>query len=228
MVHSPDGPTRPPASAPPALLTRNSVLAAAAFVAVLASSAVVVQTSRAAFTAQTTNDANSFMAGTLALSHDAPTSSRFAVSGWVPGDTATECIEVTYTGTASTSSGVRLFAAGLVDVDGAADSGAAARLSDDLDLTIAVYAAGQTCATASPTATVLYGAGTPSGADGTIAGLAAGHTGYANALVSGWTPTTSPETRAFRITATLGADTADDAQGDSATVDFVWEIQAGA
>jgi len=203
------------------------VVSFAAFVAVLLVSGLVLTTSRAAFTAQTVNDNNSFAAGSLALTHDAPTSTRFNASGWVPGDSATECFNVTYSGDASSNSGVRLFAANLTDVDGASDIGAAATLSDDLDVVVDVYAAGETCATGVPTTTTVYTSGTPVGSNGTLGGFAANHTGYVDGIDPSWIPAGTPETRAFRIQVTLGADTANDAQGDSATVDFVWEIQAG-
>lgn len=206
---------------------KSQFVAIAAFLAVLLVSAMVLTTSRAAFTAQSVNDNNSFAAGSLNLTHDAPTSARFNAVGWVPGDSTTECFDVTYTGTAASNSGVRLFASNLVDTDGGADAGAAATLSDDLDVVVEVFAATETCATGVPTPTAIYTSGTPVGSDGTLANLAATHTGYASALDPSWTPAGSPETRAFRITVTLGADTANDAQGDSATVDFAWEIQAG-
>lgn len=199
---------------------RFRAVAVAAFVGILLSSGLVLRTSRAAFTAQTANDDNSFVAGALNLTHDAPTSARFAVSGWLPGDTATECFDVTYTGTARTNSGVRMFVTNLVDVDGGADAGDAARLSDDLDVRVEVLGPGNSCNAASPAVTGLYG-------PGTLAALAASATGYADALDPGWTPAASPEARGFRVTVTLGADTPNDAQGDAATVDLVWEVQAG-
>lgn len=227
-MNTPNGYTpQPVRTAIPMSAIRFNTVAVAAFIAVIITSGLVLQTSRAAFTAQTTNDANSFAAGALTLTHDAPTSSRFSVSGWVPGDTATRCIEVEYTGTASSNSGVRFFAANLVDVDGAADAGAAAKLSDDLDVVVSIYAATETCLTGAPTVTTIYNSTTPAASAGTLEALAANHTGYANGLNPAWTPAASPEMRAFRIVVTLGADTADNAQGDSATVDFTWEIQAG-
>lgn len=199
---------------------RNNVVAAAALISVLLASFLVMRTSRAAFTAQTTNDANSFAAGALALTHDAPTSARFSASGWVPGDSQEECFDVTYTGTASSNSGIRLFAANLNDVDGGGGgTGAALQLSDDLDVVITILDPGETCATPAPTATGLF--------SDTLQAMAANHTGYADGIDPTWTPAGSPETRAFVVTVTLGADTADDAQGDSATVDLTWEIQAG-
>jgi hypothetical protein len=42
---------------------------------------------------------------------------------------------------------------------------------------------------------------------------------------STWKPLVNGEIRAFEFTWTLGTDTAGDAQGDAAQVDFVWELQ---
>src|SRR3954463_2091596 len=80
-----------------------------ALVAVAVSGALVLSATNAAFTATTTNPGNAAAAGTVALSDDDAGNALFALSNLKPGDTTTECITVTYTG--SLGSQLRMYAA---------------------------------------------------------------------------------------------------------------------
>ena len=82
---------------------RTGLRAALAVVplAILASGALVYQASSAAFTASTSTGANSWTAGTVALTNDSSGALLFNVSGIKPGPattSTTKCVNVSYTG----------------------------------------------------------------------------------------------------------------------------------
>ncbi len=197
----------------------------AAIISLLVVSLFVYRGSYAAFTDYTDNQGNAWAAGTVTLVNDPDgdgtfgnaTTAEFDESGLIPGDSNSGCIDVRFDGSIAAASltTVALYTANLSDTDGGGDSGDAAKLSDDLDVAVNVYDAGETCATASPTRTEIRSA----------VPLDQLPTAFASGVDSGWTPASAGEVRAFEFTWTLGADTANDAQGDSADVDFVWEIQ---
>lgn len=198
-------------------MTRTTKVQLLAVIAALALvSTMVLRTSSAAFSGTTENAGNAWDAGTVTLTDDDGGSALFTASGMVPGDSSTQCIEVTYTGTVDTS-GTAFYVSTYTDSDGASDTGAKAQLSDDLDVDVLMGALGSTCspwsgvgATTLHSATALQSLPATYGAGGTA-----------------WTPTAAVDTtRAFQITVTLGADTANDAQGDGATATFMWEAQS--
>lgn len=203
---------------------RPAMAAASGVIALALVSALVVRTSEAAFTATTNNTDNSFAAGSLALTNDhdgdgryaASTTAEFAVTDLAPGDSGAGCIDVRYGGTLTGADlgNVAFYVANVNDTDGGAGAG---QLSGDLDVVVAVHDAGETCTTAVGAATVVQSS----------AALSAYPTTFAAGADSGWQPSASGEVRAFEFTWTLGADTTDGAQGDSVTVDFVWEVNAG-
>src|SRR4051812_33817710 len=78
-------------------------------VAVGVSGALVLSATNAAFTATTTNPGNAFAAGTVALSDDDAGNALFTLSNLKPGDSTTQCITVTYTGTLGAQ--LRMYAA---------------------------------------------------------------------------------------------------------------------
>lgn len=69
--------------------------------------AVATGTVYSAFTSTTSNASNTLAAGTVALSDNDSGSALFSLSNMKPGDSATKCIKVDYTGTVS--SNVRLY-----------------------------------------------------------------------------------------------------------------------
>lgn len=172
-------------------------------------SGIVLQVSSAAFTGSTDNTGNSWDAGTVTLTDDDAGSALFTATDQKPGDTATQCIEVTYGGSITPSAAVDLFAAVTETNDGTGNG-----LGDDLDVVVEVGAAGSSC--------LLFGLGGTEVYNGTLAGFNTS----ASALSTGWTPVVgglTPDTmRPFRFTVTLGADTPNDAQGDGADADFTW------
>lgn len=180
---------------------------------------LVLQTTSATFTDSTSSPGESWTAGTVVLDDNDGGTALFSVDGLVPGDTGSKCIEVTYSGSADPSA-VKLYVSALADTDGAGGDTAVAsgQLSDDLDLTVDLYAAGESCATGTPTTNVF---------SGTLNTFGTANTDYSSG-VGTWDPTASSDlTRAYNFTWTLGTDTADDAQGDGSTATFTWETQAG-
>lgn len=200
MNQTPTTPTAAPASrrSRRAMAYRAlALLASLGFVSVL-----VMTSSRAAFVDTTDNTSNSFSAGTVVLNDDDAGSVLFNVNNLAPGDTRTNCINVSYTG--SLTSNVHLYAA------------ASGALAPYLDVTIHAGSGGtyNDCAAFTPSGGALY--------TGTLANLAATRTNFANGL-TGYDGATNPSSRTYRIVVTLQDDNA--AQGLSATADFTWEAQ---
>lgn len=207
--------------------TRQELLVVllAGVLALLLVSALITRTSQAAFTARADSPGNQFVSGSMLLEGDhdgdgtfsATTGAEFNEVGMVPGDSGTGCIDVRYGGSvtdAADLTNVVFYVTDVVDTDGSGtDVGTAAQLSDDLDLTVSVNDG--TCAV--PGTTVASTAGTLASFDGDFT---------TSSWDTTWKPTTTGEVRAFEFTWTLGADTADDAQGDSAAVTLVWEVNS--
>lgn len=173
--------------------------------AVIAVGATVANTTRAAFNATTSNGSNSLTAGTVVLADDDASSVMFNLTGMKPGDTATKCVNVTYTG--SLTADVKLYGTvggtGLASyVDTVIDVGSGATGGSTLDCT------GFTLASNLHTNT-LANFGT------TNTNFTTGLTGFAGA--------TNPSTKSYRVKVTLQDN--NDAQGKSATVTFTWEAQ---
>lgn len=174
---------------------------------------LVLRTSSAAFTATTEEPGNAFETGAIALTDDGQVSAMFDVTGMLPGDTETRCVNVTYTGDVAPAdlAAVKVFAGGAqVDTDG---------LAAELDLQIRE--------------------GSGAAVSPSCAGFVAASTSYATAAFSTflaattyaagwgtWTPSGSPETRSYEIAVTLPADAPDTTQGDTLSdVEFVWELR---
>ena len=191
------------------LQRRAPVLAMA--VALLLVAMMVTRTSQAAFTATTDNTGNSFTAGTVVLSDDDSGAALFAVPTMSPGDTATGCIQVTYSGTITDPQAVKLYGGGYTDAGGS--------LSDYLELTVEEGTAGSTCASFTSGATIVNGSTLAAFNDTDSTDYASGD--------GTWTPTSTPEMRAYQVTVKLADATPNTEQGASTTdVAFVWEIQS--
>jgi len=139
----------------------------------------------------------------------------------VPGYTEKRCIEVTYNGTAALSK-VDLYAA--VTPAGAA---AGDTLADDLDVTVQIGPAASKCnLTDTGFTDVATGLSTVP-AESTVVNnkaLSSFGTELAPETMS-WVPNTSAKMRPFLFTVTLGNDTDNNAQGDSATATFTFRIR---
>ncbi|MEM1334859.1 MAG: TasA family protein [Actinomycetota bacterium] len=191
----------------PRLLTRRdrrrsgAIIAGAATLSAGAVSALVFTATNAAFSDTTDNGGNSFAAGTVVLSDDDSGTALFNVSGMVPGDTETECIEVEYEGTIVGADLDSLVLYGTSSGD----------LASELDLTVQRSAAGGDCTSFTSAATVYSGDLTSLGTT-----FAAGSAGL--------TPSAQNEVVAYQISVTLPAATPNSAQGDTATASFTWEV----
>jgi hypothetical protein len=184
----------------------------------LVSAGLVWQSSKAAFTATTDNPGNSWEAGTVTLDSDPGTAVFTTASKIKPDDPQSQCIDVTYQGNLATA-GVQLYASGKAESDGGSDG---AVLDTQLMMEIHIGDSDDTCATqGAATWTELTTAGTGDSID-----TLAGYTGWGDSLVTGWSPNTAGQSRAFLFTHELPTSgSVDLAQGDTATLTFVWETR---
>jgi len=176
--------------------------------ALLASSAVVYQASNAAFSAQTTNGTNNWASGSVTISDDDSGNALVNLSNLKPGDTATKCINVTYTG--SLAATVKLYTSASTDtglgqyLDFSIDEGTGATGGASLDCT------GFTLGSA------LFPAGT-------LSGFLTAKNSYPNG-VSTWAPAgASNAVKSYRFIWTLQDNNA--AQNKSASATFTWEAR---
>lgn len=72
-----------------------------------------------AYSTVTSNEGNTFTAGSITLTDNDSGSALFSVSGFVPGDVFQRCIQVNYASTGAVQSSVRLY--GTTSGDGLAD-----------------------------------------------------------------------------------------------------------
>lgn len=187
--------------------------AAAVPVALLASGALVFQSSSAAFSATTSNPANSWASGSVALTDDdggtSPTTgtAMFTATRLKPGSTGTKCIVVTSQGTVAST--LKLYASGVATTQA---------MSTYLNLNVEEGAGGSfgSCTGFTSASTTFTG---------TLAAFAA-KADYATAVGAYPLTGTPPETRSYRITYTLDAATPNTVQGGTAAATFVWETQS--
>jgi len=172
-------------------------------------SVVTITGSRAAFNDATDNSANSFTAGSIDLVDDDTGSAMFSVSNMMPGDTEVECIVVTYQGSITNPSAVKLYSGGYTD---SGDFG------DYLNLTIEEGSGGSfgDCSGFSANNTIESG--------GTLADFDSTHTNYATGA-GVWDPSSTPESTTYRFTVELDSATPNAEQGESVTaLTFTWEV----
>ncbi|OFW62534.1 MAG: hypothetical protein A2135_00930 [Actinobacteria bacterium RBG_16_67_15] len=187
-------------------VTTARIRLAAGMLAVLAAFMTTYRVSNAAFSAPTSTPANSFAAGDVALADNDSGAALFNTANMAPGDTATGCIEVTYSG--SLDAEVRLY--------GAVAGGTGLEAYLDLE----IERGSGSCA-AFGGAIVVWQNST----DGDLGVFLAGHTDFATG-VDDWAPVGggSADMVPYRFTVTLQDDNA--AQGESAVVGFTWEAQS--
>ncbi|MEU7904999.1 hypothetical protein [Actinoplanes sp. NPDC049118] len=181
-----------------------SMVAAAVTVAggIAVSSGVMWQASSAAFTASTSNAADTWTAGTVALGDDDTGSAMFAATNLRPGSTGAKCIKLTYNG--SLSGNVRLYSSAV--------SGA---LAPYVDLVVEEGTGGD------------FGSCTgftPAGTDfsGTLSTFGTTKTDFTSG-VGTFAPTGAGQARTYRFTYTVNALTPDAAQGATASATFNWQ-----
>jgi len=191
-------------------LSRRASRAASliAIPAALVAAGIVVSTSSyAAFSDTTTNEGNTWRAGTVQLADDGAGRALFTAANAKPGDGGTTCIAVTSSGTLA--SDVRLYAA---DVSGSAG------LADHLLLTIEQGSGGGygTCNGFAAQSTVF---------DGRLAGFTGAHSSFATGAAA-FSPTgAAAEARTYRFTWQFAGDAPNSVQGGTAATSFVWEAQ---
>lgn len=171
---------------------------------------LVITGSRAAFTDTTDNTGNSFTAGDVDLVDDDSGSVMFNVSNMEPGDSVTDCILVTYQGSITDPSAVRLYSGGYTD---------SGDFADYLNLTVEEGSGGSfgDCTGFSLENTIESG--------GTVTAFDTTHTDYASGA-GVWDPSGTPESKTYRITVELDAATPNAEQGESVTaLIFTWEVQ---
>lgn len=179
------------------------VAAAATVVGGIAiSSGVMWQASSAAFTASTSNVADSWTAGTVALADDDTGTAMFAATNLRPGSVGQKCIKLTYNG--SLSGNVKLY--------GSAVSGA---LAPYVDLVVEEGAGGDfgTCTGFTPSGTAFTG---------TLASFGTGKTDFASG-VGAFAPSGPGQSKTYRLSYTVNAGTPDTAQGATAAATFNWQ-----
>ncbi|MFJ4036496.1 hypothetical protein ACIPVB_00305 [Microbacterium sp. NPDC090007] len=174
--------------------------------AVVAAGLIVSTSSYAAFSSTTSNEGNTWTAGSVQLGDDDAERALFSVPDAKPGDGGSNCIAVTSTG--SLASEVRLYAA-----PGGADG-----LSEHLSLIVEQGTGGGYGTCDGFTAqTMVF--------DGRLSAFTSAHSSFADGAAT-WSPSGSgSETRTFRITWQLADDAPNSAQGATAATSFVWEAQ---
>jgi hypothetical protein len=178
-------------------------------VGLLLSAVIIWRTSTAAFTATTTNGANSFSTGSVVLSDNDSGTALFTATNLKPGSTNSACIRVSYSGTVATT----------LKVYGTSPSSTNS-LDTYLNFTVEE---GASSATTFPSCTgfvlqtTLY--------NGTLAGFGTTHTSWANGATTTWAPS-STSSRDFRVTYTLSAAAPNSTQSSTAAITLVWEAQS--
>jgi hypothetical protein len=186
----------------------------AVVIGLLASAGLVWQSSQATFNATTDNPGNSWEAGAVQLNADPSVAVFTAAAKIKPDDPEVQCIEVTYQGSLATA-GVQLYTDNLTESVGGV-------LDTQLMMNIRIGDANDTCAaqgaaTWADLTTLVTG--------DSIASLAT-YEAWGDALLTGWSPNAAGQMRAFQFTSVLPTSGAvDDAQGDTVTIDFVWETR---
>ena len=175
---------------------------------------LVVAQSRSAFTDTTDNDGNVLETGSIELTDNDNGAALFNVTKMTGGQSATECIQVTYTGSLDAAEPIRL---GGGYADGNGNGTEESSLAPYLDLSIQMGAAGSTCQSFTAPTTISTGS--------TFAAFRSAHNTWGNGASTGWTPTGgAAQMRPFRITLTVKDDNA--AQGQIAEPAFTWEVHS--
>ncbi|GGK18591.1 hypothetical protein GCM10010124_09000 [Pilimelia terevasa] len=178
----------------------------------MAAATLVWNSTASAFSATTTNPTNTMTIGTVTISDNDAGVALFTAPALLPGNTATSCVVVTYSGTAAST--VKMYVANYNATDGAADG-----VVIGTWLNMQVQIGTGTCG--APVGLTNVTAAAPGDTMTTVSGK----TNFSNGYGTGWTSAAAGNTRVFRFTYTLNASTPSTAQGDSITTDFVWEAQ---
>ena len=168
-----------------------------------------------AFSKTTSNAGNTVTAGDVTITNDSPATASYNLPTAKPGDSAERCIQVTYTG--SLTSTVKFYRGALSGANG---------LEDDVNLVITKGTG--TSATCTDFAAASSGSAIYSGTLGAMSAtsFSNGISVFNRAGSATWTNTGPNNVVTFRITATLSASTPDTEQGKTTgTHSFTWEAQ---
>jgi hypothetical protein len=193
---------------------RRWVLGLAVPVSILAAAGLIVQSSYAAFTAETRNSGNNWSSGQVGITTDAAGAAMFTVTNLLPGDFGSKCIVVSTA--VSVPGAVRTYFLNPV----ASQNGL---MEQHLFITASVGTGGtfNDCTG--------YEAG-PTFLDGvTLASLPGAHGSYANG-VGPWTAAAPTDHRTYQIswefdTTGLSEGQINSMMGMQTGLDFEWEIQ---
>ncbi|MET0998254.1 MAG: TasA family protein [Marmoricola sp.] len=189
-------------------LNKKKLIAAAAVpAALLASGGLVWSASYSAFSATTSNPTNNWSAGTVALTDNDSETALFTATNLKPGATAAKCITVTSTG--SLASTVKLYST---------DYATTNNLAGNINLKVEE---GSGSTNADCTGFTAAGAAI---FDGTLTSFSSTRTSFANGAGT-WAPAAGTQTKSYRVTYLLSANTPDSAQGGTAKVGLTWEAQ---
>jgi hypothetical protein len=187
---------------------RIAIIAATLVAGLLGSGALVLRGTEAAFTSTTENAANTWTAGSVALTDTDLGFAMFVAPGSMyPGQTLTRCITVNYAGTIAAP--VKLYATTLTGT-----------LAPYLDITVN-EGSGATDAAC----TNFVAAGADLEASSTLAAFATAHTNWASGIGT-WSPS-SASSKSYRFTVTLQPTVTDAQQSATASVKFVWDAKVG-
>ena len=178
--------------------------------ALVASGIVVSTASYSAFSSTTVNPTSNWTAGTVALTDDDSNTALFTATNLKPGQTGSNCIAVTSTG--SLASAVKLYGTGAATTN---------NLASNITLSVVQGTGGGfgSCTGFTPLSagSSLY--------NGTLAAFGTSYTNYSNG-VGTWAPTgTASETRTYQVTYTVSNTAPNTTQGGTASLGLTWEAQ---
>ncbi len=222
----------------PKLGARRTMLAAAVPVGMVISGALVYSSSYAAFNAKTDNNANSFTAGTVAISDNDAGVALFTISNGTPSTAYTyRCIELNYTG--STAADVRLYATSYSPARTSATTLDANDIGDNASYTVETSPTGPTSTASNTdcqngtgmTLTSRFGGKLHHATQTDLSGFG-NRANFANG-VQGWTPASGQTSQKlwYRIgykiddTDVATQESVNEGQGDTASLNLVWEAQ---
>ena len=180
---------------------------AAALVSLALVSVLVVRSSTAAFTDVTQNTGNAFVVGSVDLVDDDLAATVFNITNMEPGQIVVDCIVVTYQGSVPDTSAVKVYSGGYTD---------SGTLATFLTLTVEEGTGGS------------FGDFTGFVNENTISTSTPLNT-FATSYATGvglWDPSSTPESKTYRVTVELDASTPNAQQGESVTAFILnWETQ---
>ena len=199
----------------------------------LASSVIVWQSTSATFNSVTSNDTNTFGAGSVIITdNDGGSAAMFTAATMAPGDTATVCMGVKYSGSL-TPTAIKVYTTGAQEANnggayGAWANDATSEMDDNLSMQIQVSSAdlaadpGSNCAPAGVGSFTDVAAAAPGTNMQTMINT---NKDYATGFNSQWGTVVANQWRVFKFKYTFASAAPTTAQGDGLKVNFVWEAQ---